>query len=88
MIKQQLGNRIQQIIEIKACKLFRSEDVNYCITCAIMFTADRKAVFDKFVVWATSVIKEKIKESFKVSFCSCVPMLASGCLSNLTQIYA
>ena len=42
------------MIEIKARKLFRSEDiVNYCITTAIMFNAGRKTeTLDEFGVWA------------------------------------
>ena len=54
-----------------------------------MLTADRKEeVVDEFVAWATGIIKEKINESFKVPFCCCAPMHASGCHTNLTQIYA
>ena len=75
--------------EIKACKPFRDEDVvNYCIT-AIVYNAGTKAeVLDKFCVWAPSIIKEKISESFKVFFHSCASVQDSDCLTNMTQIYA
>ena len=54
-----------------------------------MFNASRKGeAIDRFGVLAQGIIKEKIKESFKVSFCSCAPMHVSGCLTNMTQIYA
>ena len=60
------------MIKIKACKFVGSADiVNYCVA-AIMFNAGRKAeVLDEFSVWAAGIIKEKINESFKVSFCIC-----------------
>ena len=66
--------RDQRTTEIKTSKLLKSEDVNYCIT-AIMFNAGRKAeILDEFGFWAPGIIKEKINESFKVSFCCCAPM--------------
>ena len=45
-----------------------------------MYTAGRKVVFlDKFGVWALGIIKNKINESFKVSFVvvpQCMPLIA------------
>ena len=37
-------------------------------------------------VWTSGIIKEKINESFKVSFCGCAPIHASGWLTNMMQI--
>ena len=54
-----------------------------------MFYAGRKVEFlDEFGTWSPGIIKEKINESFKVSFCGCAPVHVSGCLTNMTQIYA
>ena len=58
------------MVEIKAWKPVRSEDVvNYSIT-ANMLNVGRKAeVLHKFSAWASGIIKDKINESFKLSFC-------------------
>ena len=33
------------------------------------------------------IIKEKINESYKVSFCGCATMHTSACRTNMKQIY-
>ena len=68
---------------------FRNENiVNYCITAIIVHNGGRKTeVHDEFDVVAPRIIKKRINESFKVSFCACAPMHDSRCLTNMTQIY-
>ena len=58
------------MIEIKACKPFRSEDiVNYCIT-AIMFKADRKEdTLDELI------LMNLLKYLF-VAVSQCMPLIA------------
>ena len=77
----------QRTIEVKSCKPFRSEDVNYCFT-AIVYNDGRKAeAWDEFGIWAPDIFKEKIDKFLRVFFCGCAPMHALSCLSNMMQIY-
>ena len=80
--------RDQRTIKTKTYKPFSCEDVvNYCITAIVYNTGRKTKVLDEFGVWVLGIIKKKINETFKVSFCSCGPVHASCCLSNMKEIY-
>lgn len=76
------------MIEIKTWKPFRSEDaVNYCIITTVYDACRKAEVLDQFGVWATGTKKKSMNLLKKYLLCGCAPMHATGCLTNVTQIY-
>ena len=76
---QQNQVRNQRMIEIKVCKHFRSEDINYCIT-AIMFNVCGKAEsLDEFGVCKPGIFKERSMNLLKYLIAAvpqCMPLVA------------